>query len=64
MRKSPMVKRFRLDASEIRQIVTGHGFCMASDHITVEGKRVGFMYPRRAPNFLRRGPLEIPPPLN
>ena len=44
MRKSPMVKRFRLDASEIRQIVTGQGFCMASDHITVEGKRVGFMY--------------------
>ena len=39
-----MAKRFRLDASEIREIATGHGYCMASDHITVEGKRVGFMY--------------------
>ena len=39
-----MDKRFRLDASEIRQLATGHGYCLASDHITVEGKRVGFMY--------------------
>ncbi len=39
-----MAKRFCLDASEIRQIATGHGYCVASDHITVEGKRVGFMY--------------------
>ena len=39
-----MVKRFRLDTSEIRQIAKGRGSCIASDHITVEGKRVGFMY--------------------
>ena len=39
-----MAKRFYLDASQIRQIATGHGSCIASDHITVEGKRVGFMY--------------------
>jgi hypothetical protein len=39
-----MIKRFRLDASEIRQVATGHGSCIASDHITVDGKRVGFMY--------------------
>jgi hypothetical protein len=39
-----MVKRFRIDASEIRQIAAGHGACVASDHIPVEGKRVGFMY--------------------
>lgn len=39
-----MVKRFRIDASEIRQIAAGHGACMASNHITVEGKQVGYMY--------------------
>lgn len=39
-----MVKRFRLDASEIREIAAGHGYCLASDHITIEGKRVGLLY--------------------
>jgi len=44
-----MGKRFRLDASVIRELALGHGYCLASDHITVEGKRVGFMY-RQAPS--------------
>ena len=39
-----MTKRYRLDASEFRTLVVGHGFCLASDHITVDGMRVGFMY--------------------
>lgn len=45
-----MVKRFCLDASEIRRIASGHGACMASDHITVEGKPVGFMYRQEPSN--------------
>lgn len=39
-----MSKKFKLAASDIRPIATGHGSCIATDHITVEGRRVGFMY--------------------
>ena len=62
-----MIKRFRLDASEIRRIATGHGACMASDHITVEGKQVGCMYRQEPSNradsaakIRRRVQFEIP----
>ena len=44
-----------LDASEIRQIATGHGAGIASDHITVEGKRVGFMYRQEPSNTVDSG---------
>jgi hypothetical protein len=39
-----MAKHYRLEASEIRPLVSGHGYCLPSDHITVHGRRVGFMY--------------------
>ena len=39
-----MSKKFLLTANEIRPIATGYGSCFASDHITVEGHKVGFMY--------------------
>jgi hypothetical protein len=39
-----MSKQFRLTADEIRPIATGYGSCFASDHITVEGRKVGFLY--------------------
>lgn len=42
-----MTKRFALSRSQIRPIAKGYGSCIATDQITVEGKRVGFMY--RAP---------------
>jgi hypothetical protein len=42
-------KNFKLSASEIRTLVTGYGSCIATDHITVDGKRVGYMY-REAPS--------------
>ena len=48
-----MHKRFRLGAADIRPIATGRGSCMASDHITVDGRRVGFMY-RQEPD----GPVD------
>jgi hypothetical protein len=44
-----MEKRFKLSAEEIRTIAAGHGACFATDMITVEGRRVAFMY-RQAPD--------------
>lgn len=37
-------KVFKLKASEIRDVAPGHGGCIASDMITVQGRKVGFMY--------------------
>ena len=39
-----MSKKFHLRSDQIRDIVPGLGACYASDHITVEGRKVGFMY--------------------
>jgi hypothetical protein len=47
--RTSMAKRFRLDPAQIRPLATGRGSCLASDHITVEGRPVGFMY-REAPD--------------
>lgn len=37
-------KRYQLTARQIRPIAEGHGACIASDQITVDGKPVRFMY--------------------
>jgi hypothetical protein len=39
-----MKKTFKLSAEEIAPIATDFGGCMASDRITVDGCRVGYMY--------------------
>ncbi len=39
-----MNKIFKLAANEIKPIATGLGSCIASDHITVNGRKVGYMY--------------------
>ena len=39
-----MTKKFKLSASEIRDIARGYGGCIATDMITVDGERVRFMY--------------------
>lgn len=39
-----MKKAFRLSASDIKPIAPGLGSCMATDHITVSGRKVGYMY--------------------
>jgi hypothetical protein len=44
-----MQKTFKLQASEIRDLAPHRGACFASDRITVDGRRVGFMY-REAPD--------------
>ena len=43
-------KSFFLDATEIKELAPGHGGCIATDKITVEGLPVCFMY-REAPGF-------------
>jgi hypothetical protein len=45
-----VTKAFRLSAYEIRQVAPGHGACFASDKVTVDGERVGYMY-REEPDF-------------
>jgi hypothetical protein len=42
-------KKFKLAAAEIKPLATGHGACFATDRITVDGRKVGFMY-REAPD--------------
>lgn len=44
-----MNKKFKLQASEIKNIAVGYGGCIATNMITVEGRKVGFMY-REEPN--------------
>ena len=45
-----MSKQFKLESSQIRPLVYGYGSCIASDHITVEGKPVGYMYREASDN--------------
>lgn len=39
-----MSKQFFLPEDQIKPLATGHGPCIASDMITVEGHKVGHMY--------------------
>jgi len=43
-------KQFKIPASNIKPLIQGHGACMATDMITVEGLKVGYMY-REKPDF-------------
>jgi hypothetical protein len=40
-------KRFKLRPEEFRPLAPGRGGCYATDHITVDGHRVGYMYRER-----------------
>ena len=50
-----MTKRYRLAPDQIRRLAPGHGSCLASDHITVEGRLVGFMYREEPDNEFDSG---------
>ena len=39
-----MSKQFKLSHDEIKNIAIGYGGCIATDMITVEGHKVGYMY--------------------
>jgi hypothetical protein len=43
-------KQFRLRADQIKPLVSGYGGCFATDRITVDGMKVGYMY-REVPGF-------------
>ena len=40
----PMQKRFARDAATFQALAIGFGSCFATDRITVDGARVGYMY--------------------
>lgn len=44
-----MTKQFRLSKDQIKSLAEGHGGCIATDRITVDGYPVRFMY-REAPD--------------
>jgi hypothetical protein len=43
-------KRFKLEATEIKQLVAGLGACLATDRIVVDGAAVGYMYREKPKN--------------
>lgn len=45
-----MLKTFKLSKEALRPLAPGRGSCLATDMITVEGLRVGFMY-RETPSY-------------
>ena len=50
-----MQKKFRIQASEIKPLATELGACIASDMITVDGRKVGFMYREEPANDVDSG---------
>lgn len=48
-------KRYFLPAAALRPLAEGRGSCIATDHILVEGKRVGFMYREKPRNEIDSG---------
>ena len=42
------MKKFKLRADQLKELVTSMGACVASDRILVDGQKVGYMY-RTAP---------------
>jgi hypothetical protein len=53
--KSSMQKNFKLSTEQIQPLTEGHGGCIATDMITVEGRRVHFMYREPPHNDLDSG---------
>lgn len=37
-------KRFKIPGDQIKQLIPKMGGCLATDHIVVDGKKVGYMY--------------------
>jgi hypothetical protein len=49
------VKNYKLKKEQIRPLAEGHGSCIASDKITVEGYAVRFMYRERPDDSIDSG---------
>jgi hypothetical protein len=50
-----MTKKFKIPGDQIRDIAPGHGACLATDKITVDGQRVRFMYREEPDNDIDSG---------
>ena len=50
-----MTKQFKLQPDQIRSLAEGRGSCIASDRITVNGERVGYMYREEPDNSTDSG---------
>ena len=48
-------KRYKLTSDQIKPVAEGRGACIASDHIVVDGKKVGFMYRESPTNAVDSG---------
>jgi len=48
-------KKFKLSAKDFKPLATGYGSCIATDHITVDGHKVGFMYRENPDNEIDSG---------
>lgn len=44
MAQKRRTKRYAKSAAEFKPLAVGHGGCIATDRITVEGRRVGYCY--------------------
>ena len=52
---NPRRKAFRIAGQQIRQIIPDMGSCLASDRITVDGMKVGYMYREQPDNEIDSG---------
>ncbi|WP_101758607.1 DUF2185 domain-containing protein [Oceanicoccus sp. KOV_DT_Chl] len=50
-----MTKEFKLKPEEFKDIAVGYGGCIATDMITVHGKKVGYMYREEPSNEMDSG---------
>jgi len=48
-------KKFKLPSYEIKPLAEGYGGCFATDMITVDGRRVGYMYREEPDNDVDSG---------
>ena len=51
----PNQKKFRIKSKDIEQLIPPMGGCLASDHIVVDGKEVGYMMQEEPSNSLSSG---------
>jgi hypothetical protein len=50
-----MSKQFKIPADRLRPLAQGRGSCIASDHIIVEGRPVGYIYREQTESVLDSG---------
>jgi hypothetical protein len=48
-------KRYKIAGDQMKPLAPGRGACIASDHIVVDGKKVGFMYREPSSNSVDSG---------